>query len=144
MSTEDDLVSAVRPWIVKAEEDFSVAARLLRPAHSCPVQTVGFHAQQCVEKYLKALMTWRQIEFPKTHNLAELVALLPARLALGIRANEQNTLTAYAAVMRYPGDYAPMTYEQAQAAVRIARSSRQAVRKLLPWEALGEHRSMRP
>jgi len=45
--------SPVEEWIEKAEEDFHVALSLRRsrryPAHNA----VCFHAQQCVEKYLK-------------------------------------------------------------------------------------------
>jgi len=48
--------SPVQEWIGKAEEDFHVALSLRRmrrhPAHNA----VCFHAQQCVEKYLKAVL----------------------------------------------------------------------------------------
>jgi HEPN domain-containing protein len=37
---------------------------------------VGFHAQQAVEKALKAVMAAHGISFPKTHNLKELHDLL--------------------------------------------------------------------
>jgi HEPN domain-containing protein len=37
---------------------------------------VGFHAQQAVEKALKAVMVAHGILFPKTHNLKELHDLL--------------------------------------------------------------------
>lgn len=47
----------------------------------CPADVVCFHAEQCVEKYLKALLTLKAIDFPKTHNIAELVALLPPLFA---------------------------------------------------------------
>ena len=30
---------------------------------------VCFHAQQCIEKYLKAKLVEADIDFPKTHNL---------------------------------------------------------------------------
>lgn len=36
----------------------------------------GFHAQQAIEKALKAWCARRRIEYPLTHDLSELVALL--------------------------------------------------------------------
>ena len=64
----------VRGWIEKAENDLKTAILTLRAGEECPADTVGFHAQQCAEKYLKALLTARGIDFPKTHDLGELVA----------------------------------------------------------------------
>jgi len=39
-------------------------------------EIVGFHCQQAVEKYLKVLLTFYQIEFPKTHEIERLLALV--------------------------------------------------------------------
>jgi len=36
------------------------------------------HAQQCAEKYLKALLALRAMDFPKTHDLEALAARLRA------------------------------------------------------------------
>ena len=41
-------------------------------AEEIPWDTVGFHAQQCSEKYLKALLLFHRINFPKIHDLTEL------------------------------------------------------------------------
>jgi len=54
----------VRGWIEKAENDLKNAALTLRAGLESPTDTVAFHAQQCVEKYLKALLTLRGIDFP--------------------------------------------------------------------------------
>ncbi len=53
-----------RAWVLKAEHDlFSIKNNLA--AQEIPWDTVSFHAQQCVEKYLKALLVSRQIDPPK-------------------------------------------------------------------------------
>jgi HEPN domain-containing protein len=39
-------------------------------------EVFGFHAQQAVEKALKAWLTLKGIEYPKTHDLASLLHLL--------------------------------------------------------------------
>jgi HEPN domain-containing protein len=42
-------------WVAKAEEDFSVAAGLLR-RRKIPADSVCFHSQQCAEKFFKAVL----------------------------------------------------------------------------------------
>lgn len=45
-----------REWVNKAEGDFATAAREMRARKSPNYDAACFHAQQCVEKYLKALL----------------------------------------------------------------------------------------
>lgn len=45
---------------------------------------------------------------------------------------DQDKLTEYATVTRYPGDYEPISLDEAKMAVRIARHVRRQIRKLLP------------
>jgi HEPN domain-containing protein len=47
--------ASTREWIARAEEDFQVATTLIRPRKKPLWGPVCFHAQQCVEKYLKAI-----------------------------------------------------------------------------------------
>jgi HEPN domain-containing protein len=52
-------ISAARvaaEWVKKAEDDLKTAAHTLKLGKTCPTNTVCFHAQQCVEKYLKAYL----------------------------------------------------------------------------------------
>jgi HEPN domain-containing protein len=43
-------------WVDKAEGDMAIAKRELRARKQPNYDAVCFHAQQCVEKYLKALL----------------------------------------------------------------------------------------
>ena len=63
-------------WIDKAEGDFTTALRELRARKSPNYDGACFHAQQCVEKYLKARLQESGIAFSKTHNLTVLLDLL--------------------------------------------------------------------
>lgn len=63
-------------WVDKAEGDFSTALRELRAKKSPNYDAACFHAQQCVEKYLKARLQEAGIVFGKTHNLTFLLDLL--------------------------------------------------------------------
>lgn len=126
----------VRGWIEKAENDLKNAILTLRAGEECPADTVGFHAQQCAEKYLKALLTARDIDFPKTHDLGELIARITPGISVGLSAEDERRLTAYATVTRYPGDYEPVSVGEARQAVALARRVRGAVRRQLPKGAL--------
>jgi HEPN domain-containing protein len=45
-------------WATEADNDLKTAAHTLKLADKCPTDTVCFHAQQCVEKYLKAFLAY--------------------------------------------------------------------------------------
>jgi len=126
----------VREWIIKAENDLKTASHTLKIARSCPTDTVCFHAQQCVEKYLKAFLVSKGIDFPRTHDIEHLVSLLPASIWLRLSIEEQRRLTAYATVTRYPGEYERIPLAEAQQSVRFARRVRRQMRTLLPKEIL--------
>jgi len=106
-------------WVERAEEDFVLArsaARRKKPltASAC------FHAQQCAEKYLKALLVANNADFPKTHDLLMLSGLCSnAGILLEINPKHLNTLTDYAVRTRYPGE--EPTLEDAKEAIRLAK-----------------------
>jgi HEPN domain-containing protein len=120
----------------KAESDRKTAALALKAGEECPTDAVCFHAQQCVEKYLKALLVLKAIDFEKTHDIGDLVGLLPPRLRPRIKPDDEDTLTTYATLTRYPGPYAEPTLSDARDAVGVARRVRTFVRKHLPRSAL--------
>ena len=140
MVGNDRIAQVVCEWVEKAENDLKNAAHTIKMGEDCPTDTVCFHAQQCVEKYLKAFLVSKGIDFPKTHDIGELKALMPRSAVVQLSADEQRRLVAYATVTRYPGDYEPISLSEARLAVRMARSVRKDIRKLLPKKAL-ERRS---
>jgi hypothetical protein len=71
---EEEIRGLVADWIAKADLDFDTAVRLVAEERFRDI--VAFHAQQAAEKYLKALLTRHQIEFPKTHVIRRLLILL--------------------------------------------------------------------
>lgn len=137
MPADKRLLTIVRGWIQKAESDLKTARLVLRVGEEGPADTVAFHAQQCAEKYLKALLVFEGIDFPKTHDLDALIGLLPVKYTIPLSVEEQRTLTSYATVTRYPGDYEPVTLADARRAVALARRVRKHVHSVLPREALG-------
>lgn len=125
---DEDLV---RAWILKAEHDLLNIENNLA-AQEIPWDTVCFHAQQCGEKYLKALLVSRHIDPPKIHDLTELYALLPDGLLVGFNARLLEALNPYSIEGRYPGVWEPVEREEALRAVEAAKVIRQAIRQILP------------
>lgn len=131
MRNQDDLLYVVSQWVQKAEHDFINARHTLTMGNDCPYDTVCFHAQQGAEKYIKALLSSLSIDFPKVHDIGRLIHLLPDRVKFPITVAEQELLTSYAIITRYPGNEEPLTRDDAKRALSIARKVRLSVRKHL-------------
>jgi HEPN domain-containing protein len=98
LNSPADLAAAL---LRKAGEDRFVAERLMEDPGS-PAWAIGFHAQQAVEKALKAVLSQHGIEFPRTHNLALLVELLRrAGLEVPPGSVELDQLIPFGVTLRY-------------------------------------------
>jgi HEPN domain-containing protein len=129
---EDSRIAAeAAKWVQKAEEDYCVASRLSKDMDDYSVPAVCFHSQQAVEKYVKALLVAVGIHFRKTHEIEELINLLPEENRPDIPPDLQGSLTEYAVAVRYPSDSDMPTRSQARAALRVARKVRTMVRRRL-------------
>ena len=115
-----------REWIQKAEGDYTIM--LQNHQSSTPVYDgICFHAQQCIEKYLKAWLQEANIPFSKTHDLKDLLRLITPTLPAWEAWHEDfSPFTTHAVDLRYPGEFA--TAEDAEHAVHICTEVRQAVR----------------
>jgi HEPN domain-containing protein len=112
----------VRQWLGKAGEDFLTAELIV--ANDLPAYwTASFHAQQTAEKALKALLTYYQIDFMKTHSIGELLQLAePVVSGISNELDAARDLTEYAVRDRYPGPESGVTRATAREHVAIART----------------------
>jgi HEPN domain-containing protein len=118
-----------REWIRKAEADFR-AVEILAAGPEPLHDQVCFHAQQCTEKYLKALLEELGIAISKTHQLEDLLALLlPHYAPLGALRRGLRFLTPFAVDPRYP--MLNTSKRQATSALRWAGKVRQTCREIL-------------
>ena len=108
-------------WIEKASADLATAGREMRARKDPNYDAVCFHAQQCVEKLLKAALTETGRDFSRTHDLNYLLDLIVPMQQLweAFRSSFQE-LVAYAVEYRYPGESA--TKEMAQTALKAANT----------------------
>lgn len=117
-------------WVDKAEGDIATATRELRARKHPNYDAACFHAQQCVEKYLKAYLQEHGVAFPKTHNLIELlVVCVPINASFDLQRASLILLDGYAVRYRYPGDSADKS--DAKLAVKTATVLRSFIRASL-------------
>jgi HEPN domain-containing protein len=133
---DPEVIATISEWVQKAENDLVAATHLLKLGQTGPNDMVCFHAQQCIEKYLKALLINLGRDFPRTHNIRVILNLLPANLRPDLTPEAQQALTDYATTTRYPGDYGVVSYAEAKTVVKLARQVRKFARQRLPKLAL--------
>jgi len=88
-------------FLRKAGQDEFVLEKLISDVAS-PEEVIGFHAQQAVEKMLKAVLALRAVRFGKVHEIGHILALLRKNnVAYPSEFEEMDRLTPYAAELRY-------------------------------------------
>lgn len=91
----------VQKMLAKAKDDELVLNKLIDDLQISD-EIWGFHAQQAVEKLLKALLFKKCIEFPRTHDLGFLASLLvDAGLKLPVSVDEIEFLEPFGVALRY-------------------------------------------
>ena len=123
MATGQDLAEQLLRKAIDDEE----ATRAMLPLEPVTDAIVGFHAQQAVEKSLKAVLAARDVEFPFIHDIGGLADLCEeVGASLPDELDGVDRLTPYAAGMRYDDDQSSIVAREtaskwAAAAVAWAR-----------------------
>jgi HEPN domain-containing protein len=87
--------------LARARDDRYVVCQL-GADQEAPAWVLGFHAQQAVEKALKAVLSGTGLEYPRTHNLVMLSELLrTAAIDLPPDVDDFGRLVPYGVVLRY-------------------------------------------
>jgi HEPN domain-containing protein len=98
----------------KAQADFNAAVVLVGADPPMDDETVGLHLQQAVEKAAKALLTWKDIRYPFTHDIDTLLQALTARGGpVPGRFSDLDTLTLFATQARYERVVPPGSFDRA-------------------------------
>jgi HEPN domain-containing protein len=124
MLPDKPLPGSAADWLRRARSDLALAGIAL--PRDVLYNELCFHAQQAAEKSIKAVLVHCGIEFRKVHNIDYLMTLLPPEVSVPPAAEEIVSLTSYAVMFRYPGDYEDVTEEEYQWAI-------QAVRAVYAW-----------
>ena len=101
----DDLRDYVDKWLFRANEDLAVIDRLIQTDPQAYASTICFHAQQAVEKYLKALLACKGVDFPRTHDVDFLLADCRKVSPGQFDQIDLKSLTDFGVSIRYPDDF---------------------------------------
>lgn len=116
-------------WIEKAEGDFHLLEREIRVRKNPNYDAVCFHAEQCVEKYLKGRLIEADIAFPKTHDLVLLLDFAVTVVPIWeVARDDLSFLSGFGVEFRYPGESADLqtaktAREKCRAFRRLARET---------------------
>lgn len=88
-------------FLQKASEDESVLNKLILD-YDVSDSIWGFHAEQAIEKYLKAVLICLGVEFPRTHDLVFLYDLLNDHKSTPpVQVEDIEGLTSFGVTFRY-------------------------------------------
>ena len=89
-------------WLLSAEMDLRSIERMLDAEFLAPVAC--FHAQQCVEKSLKAILEEKGVRPPKIHDILRLYGLVSETVGLELDLRTLQVLNDLYVDARYPGE----------------------------------------
>jgi HEPN domain-containing protein len=91
--------------VSKAEGDESILDRLLDDS-DVPDDVLGFHAQPAIEKRLKAVLAFHEVDYDRTHSIGYLTSLLEHHgIDLPEGREQIEELTPWAVAARYEGRF---------------------------------------
>lgn len=117
----------IEQWIIKGDHDLGTAkvTYLYIPEY---LDTVTFHCQQAVEKYLKAYLISQSAPFKFTHDLVYLLDLIVVKdLGFHNFYDSVSELQGYAVEVRYPNETIYLSNEKVEKALMIAKNVRDLV-----------------
>lgn len=126
----------VDDWIEKGDHDLGSAKIIFQHIPEY-FDTVAFHCQQAVEKYLKALLVLYSVEFPRTHDLPFLLELLSRKRKVEtIQFDKSIVLNNFAIDIRYPEKIILLSKEELTEAIEIAQYFREFAIEIIQKESI--------
>lgn len=91
-------------WLIQADLDRTAATVLTQQVGGEVADIICFHCQQAAEKYVKAVLIQARVDFPKTHDIEQLLDLA-CQNGHDIRElmSGVDLLMPFAVDVRYPG-----------------------------------------
>jgi HEPN domain-containing protein len=97
-----------REWLARAADDLAAAKVLL--AREDLTNVVAFHAQQALEKALKAAIEELRLDLVRTHSLVRLYELIRSHYPVIEDLDMLDRLEAVYITTRYPGEMGLLPY----------------------------------
>jgi HEPN domain-containing protein len=119
MSNSKPLPGSSVDWLRHAHSDLASAKK----DEAILYETLCFHAQQAVEKAIKAVLIFKRCDIKRTHDIGLLLELLPQEIEKPSLANELPILNDYAVSARYPGAYEEVDAKEYEFAIQLAKDT---------------------
>lgn len=121
----------VNLWIKKADHDLG-SAKLIFLHTPDYFDTIAFHCQQAVEKYIKASLIHLDIEFLRSHDLPYLLEILSREVDIDPETFDKAILlNGFSVEIRYPNQFIHLTEDELSSAILIADDFRQLALKII-------------
>jgi HEPN domain-containing protein len=123
----NDKIDVIRLWIEKADHDLGTAELIYRhiPKYR---ETIAFHCQQAVEKYLKGYLIFNDLTVKRTHDLVLLLGMISQTETIPDELFDQAAeLLDYSVEVRYPDTIIDLTNEDVERAISIGRYFREVL-----------------
>ncbi len=120
----------IKNWLFRANEDISVIESLSSINFEYYTSTICFHAQQAVEKFLKAFLIYQDIDFPKTHDL-DFLLMECQKIDKYLFDIDLKSLTDFGVSIRYPDDFYVPGVNETKEYITIATEIRNLIEKLI-------------
>lgn len=132
MPPESDRTAEARPWFAKAAHDLRAAGVLLA-ADPPLLSEAAYHCQQTAEKALKGFLSFHDIPFGKTHDLAAIGGLCVGQdTSLERLCVTADRLSVFAWAFRYPGNPEEPELGEVEDALSLAGEVLEALLARLP------------
>ncbi len=109
----------IRNWLDRANEDVSVIQALAKDNIEFYTSSICFHCQQAVEKYLKAFLAYKNIDFPKSHDVDYLLNKCLLVDNNSFKDFEFKNLSDFGVDIRYPDDFFVPTVSETKNYIEI-------------------------
>lgn len=117
-------INVTKLWIEKADHDLE-SAKIIYLHLPDYFDTIAFHCQQAVEKYIKSVLLFNNIEFQRSHDLIYLLDLASQKIEVPEKWFESAViLNGYGVQIRYPETIINITKVEIESAIQIAEEFR--------------------
>ena len=114
---QENNLKFAKEWIVKAQNDLKSAEILYR--ENGPSDSLCFHCHQVAEKMFKGFLVFKKGEFPRIHDLIQLLNLCgKTDKDFKNLVNEASFLNRYYIKTRYPSEVVVYSREECQKALK--------------------------
>ena len=109
-----------KSWLDRARSSYELGK--MAGNNAIYYEDLCYQIQQSVEKSLKGLLIYYNVEPEFTHNIEILINNVAKFTAIPDVIKESIKLTVYAVQTRYPGEYDEITQEEYEQCLRIAKN----------------------